>query len=99
MNEEHLGSQFDDFLRDEDLLDEAETVAAKRVFAHRVARAMEERGLSKAAMAREMGTSRSSLDRLLDPSVASVTLLTLEKATRALGMHLRLELVEADGLG
>jgi predicted XRE-type DNA-binding protein len=97
MNEKHLGSDFDDFLREEGLLEEAEAVAAKRVLAYQIAEAMKERHLSKAAMARQMGTSRSSLDRLLDPSVPSVTLLTIEKAARVLGKRVRIEMVEANG--
>jgi len=95
MDERHLGSDFDDFLREEGLLDDAEAVAAKRVLAHQISRAMEEQKLTKSAMARRMGTSRSSLDRLLDPSVPSVTLLTIEKAARVLGKKVRIEMVEA----
>jgi transcriptional regulator with XRE-family HTH domain len=56
---------------------------------------MKEQELSKSAMARRMGTSRSSLDRLLDPEVPSVTLLTLEKAARVLGKRVRIEMVDA----
>jgi len=96
MDEKHVGSDFDEFLREEGLLDDAEAVASKRVLAYQIARAMEQRSLSKAAMARQMGTSRSSLDRLLDPEVPSVTLLTIEKAARALGKRVRIEIVEAD---
>ena len=98
MDERHLGSDFDDFLREEGLLDDAEAVAAKRVLAYQISRAMEEQKLTKSAMARRMGTSRSSLDRLLDPSVPSVTLLTLEKAARVLGKKVRIEMVEAQSL-
>jgi predicted XRE-type DNA-binding protein len=94
MNERHLGSDFDDFLAEEGLLEEAEAVATKRVLAFQIARAMEERNLSKAAMARRMGTSRSSLERLLDPDVPSVTLLTIERAGRVLGKRIRIEMVE-----
>jgi antitoxin HicB len=97
MNERHLGSGFDDFLAEEGLLEEAEAVATKRVLAFQIAQAMEERNLSKAAMARRMGTSRSSLERLLDPDVPSVTLLTIERAARVLGKRVRIEMVE-DGL-
>lgn len=96
MDEKHLGSDFDDFLREEGLLDEAEAVASKRVLAYQISEAMEQRNLTKTAMARQMGTSRSSLDRLLDPSVPSVTLLTIEKAARVLGKRVRIEMVEAD---
>ena len=95
MNPEHLGSDFDDFLREEGLLEHAEAVATKRVLAYQISRAMEEQGLSKAAMARQMGTSRSSLDRLLDPNVPSVTLVTIEKALSVLGKRVRLEVVDA----
>lgn len=94
MDPKHLGSDFDDFLRDEGLLEEAEAVASKRVLAYQIARAMEQRKLTKAAMARQMGTSRSSLDRLLDPQMPSVTLLTIERAARALGKRVRIEMVE-----
>ncbi len=95
MNPKHLGSDFDSFLEEEGLLEEAEAVAAKRVLAFQIAQAMKEQKLTKAAMARRMKTSRSALDRLLDPTVPSVTLLTIERAVRALGRRLRVEMVEA----
>jgi predicted XRE-type DNA-binding protein len=95
MSSKHLGSDFDEFLDEEGLLEEAEAVAAKRVLASQIAQAMKEQKLSKAAMARRMKTSRSAVDRLLDPTVPSVTLLTIERAVRALGRRLRVEMVEA----
>jgi hypothetical protein len=95
INEKHLGSDFDDFLEEEGLLEEVEAVAIKRVLAFQIARAMEERKLTKAAMARQMNTSRSALDRLLDPEVPSVTLLTIERAARVLGKRVRIEMVAA----
>lgn len=94
MDPKHLGSDFDDFLREEGLLEEAEAVASKRVLAYQIAQAMKQRNLTKAAMARQMGTSRSSLDRLLDPQVPSVTLLTIERAARVLRKRVRIELLE-----
>lgn len=96
MNDRHLGSDFDDFLREEGLLEEAEAVAAKRVLAFQIRQAMKEQHLSKAAMARLMETSRSSLDRLLDPEVPSVTLLTIERAARALGKSVQIRMVDAE---
>lgn len=98
MDDKHLGSDFEDFLREEGLLEEARAVASKRVLAYQIVRAMEEKNLTKTAMARRMGTSRSSLDRLLDPEVPSVTLLTIEKAARVLGKRVRIEMVEAEAL-
>ena len=88
----HIGSDFDDYLEETGTLEETRAVAAKRVVAFQIARAMSERSITKADMARMMGTSRSSLDRLLDPAFPSVTLLTLERAARALDLHLRVEL-------
>jgi predicted XRE-type DNA-binding protein len=93
MKNEHLGSDFDSFLEEEGLLEEAETVATKRVLAYQVEKAMKQQQLSKSEMARRMNTSRSALDRLLDPEVRSVTLLTMERAVRALGKELRIEIV------
>ena len=95
MNPKHLGSDFDSFLEEEGLLEEAEAVATKRVLAFQIEQAMKDQKLSKAAMARRMKTSRSALDRLLDPAIPSVTLLTIERAARALGRKLRVEMVEA----
>ena len=89
---QHAGSDFDSFLEEERLLEHAEAVATKRVLAWTIAQTMEERGLSKVEMAKAMRTSRSALDRLLDPEVPSVTLLTIERAARALGKKLSIEL-------
>jgi transcriptional regulator with XRE-family HTH domain len=68
-------------------------VAIKRVLAWQIARAMKKQRLTKAEMARRMATSRSQLDRLLDPAGNSVTLETLARAARAIGRQVRLELV------
>jgi len=88
----HLGSSLNDLLANEGLLEEAEAVAIKRVIAYEVAREMAHRGLSKAAMAQLMETSRSALDRLLDPENTSVTLNTMQRAAHAIGKRLKLSL-------
>ena len=88
----HIGSNFDDFLQEEGLLAEAEAAAVKRVIAHQINEEMEERHISKSALARMMQTSRSSLNRLLDPKNSSVTLLTLESVALALGKKLKVQL-------
>jgi predicted XRE-type DNA-binding protein len=88
----HIGSNFDDFLDQEGVLAEAESIAVKRVIAFQLEELMEEQKLTKSQLARRMKTSRTSLDRLLDPDNASVTLLTLERAAKALGKHIRVEL-------
>lgn len=68
------------------------TVAIKRVIAFQLQQKMADQQLSKTELARRMGTSRSALERLLDPDNASVTLLTLERAAKALGQRIRIEL-------
>lgn len=88
----HVGSDFDEFLESEGLLSEVEAVAVKRVLAHQLTLLMEEKKLTKTAMAQRMHTSRSALDRLLDPSNPAVTLQTMDRAARILGKRLRIEL-------
>lgn len=92
MNPQHLGSSLDDFLVEEGLLPESESVAIKRVLAFQIAALMEQQRLSKAEMARRMHTSRAAVDRLLDPNSVSATLTTLEKAACALGLRLQVSL-------
>ncbi len=93
MIETHMGSNFDDFLIEEGILAEVETTAIKRVLAFQIAQLMEEKNLSKTEMAKRMNTSRTALDRLLDPQNESATLQTLERAALALGKRLYIELV------
>ena len=92
MGKKNLGTSFDDFLEQEGLLEEATAVAVKRYVAFELCRKMSEQNLSKTDMARLMETSRSALDRLLDPENPSVTLQTLQNAARALGGRLKVEL-------
>lgn len=93
MKKENIGSSFDDWLQAEGIYEETTTSAIKRVLARQLDAAMREEGVSKSEMARRMETSRSALNRLLDPTHGSVTLGTLQKAAAALGRELRLELV------
>ncbi len=92
MNKKHLGSNFDDFLREEKLLGAVEAVAVKRVIAYQIAQEMKRRNLTKTQMAGRMRTSRAALERLLDPTNPSVSLVTLERAALALEMRLKVEL-------
>jgi DNA-binding Xre family transcriptional regulator len=92
MKKPHVGSDFDQFLAEEGLLGEVEATAVKRVIAFQLTQFMEENELSKTAMAKRMQTSRSALDRLLNPANPSVTLQTMDRAARALGKKLRIEL-------
>ena len=92
MKQQHLGGDFDDFLRDEHALDDAEATAAKRVIAFQIAQEMKRARLTKSEMAHRMKTSRPAVDRLLDPQNRSVTLSTLERAASAVGKKLTIEL-------
>ena len=92
----HAGSTFDSFLAEEGLLKEVEAIAVKRVLAWQFAEAIREQGTSKTALARSMKTSRSQLDRLLDPSNVAVSLETVPRAARALGMRMGLRIVAAE---
>ena len=90
-----IGSNFDDFLSDEGLLEETTALALKRVIAWQLDEARKARGLSKKAMAERMNTSRSQLDRILNADDASLTLETLSRASRAVGCRVSVELAAA----
>jgi len=92
MKNKHIGSDFDDFLREEGLLEDAEAAATKRVIAFQIAQEMKRCNLTKSEMASRMKTSRPAVERLLDPTNPSVTLSTLERAASAVGKKLKVEL-------
>jgi antitoxin HicB len=87
----HLGSSFDDLLREEGTLEAAELAAIKMVIADQVAKAMKKKKLSQTEMAKRLGTSRAAFMRLLNPQNFSVTLLTLYRAAAVLGKDLEIK--------
>jgi len=93
-NHSHSGSSFDSFLEEQGIREEVEAVAVKRVLAWQLAQAMKKQQKTKQAMARELRTSRSQLDRLLDPQNTAVTLETVTRAAHALGKKLVVRVVE-----
>lgn len=92
---DHSGSSFDDFLRDEGLLEEAEASALQRVIAWQLGEAMRLQGVTRDVMAERMGASRLHLDSLLDPDSRDVPLATLTQAARMIGKRLRIDVVDA----
>jgi len=94
MNPSTVGSDLDDLLRQDGIFEEVTAVAVKRVIALQIERAMVAGNVSRSEMARRMGTSRSTVDRLLDPANPSVTLHTLERAASAVGRRLDVRLEE-----
>jgi hypothetical protein len=92
INEPFLGGDFDELLRKEGSIDEAESVAAKRVIVFQIAVEMKSSTITKTELARRMNTSRPVVDRPLDPSSQSVTLSTLGRAASAVGRALKIQL-------
>ncbi len=83
---------FDEFLATQGMLESCEDHAIKEIIAAQLMEAMQTQGITKTVMAERMKTSRRQLDRLLDPTTASVTLDTLRRAAAAVGRTLRVEL-------
>ena len=86
------GQSFDDFLKEQGTYEETTELAVKRVLAFQLAAAMKDQGISKVEMAKRLETSRSQLDRLLDPDHTGVSLGILARAAKAVGRGIRLEL-------
>jgi hypothetical protein len=92
MSKKHMGSSIDDFLKEEGIFEEAQAEAVKEVVAWQLAEAMKKERISKAKMARLLKTSRTQIDRLLDPR-NDVTLSSLQRAAAMVGRRVRIELV------
>ena len=87
----HIGSELDDFLAEEGLLEEVSALAIKRVVAWQLRAAMKEQKLTKKAMAERTHTSRAALDRVLDENDPGMTLATLARAARVLGKRVEIK--------
>ena len=93
MKNPHVGNTFDSFLEENGIQDEVEDLAQKRVIAWQLEQALNLIGIPKTELAQRMGTSRTQLERVFDPTNNKVQLDTLQRAARALGRTLKLELV------
>ena len=89
-----IGSSFESFLEEDELLDAVDEAAIKQVIAFQVEQGMSQQGLTKTALAEAMRTSRTQVNRLLDPLNTSVSMHTLYRAATVLGKTLRIELVD-----
>jgi predicted XRE-type DNA-binding protein len=92
MSKKHLGSSIDDFLKEEGIFEEAQTQAIKEVVAWQLAQAMKKKKISKSQMAALLKTSRTQVDRLLDPK-NDITLSSLQRAAAMVGRRVIVELV------
>jgi hypothetical protein len=92
MSKKHMGSSIDDFLREEGIFEEVQAQAIKEVVAWQLAEAMKKKRISKARMAVLLKTSRTQVDRLLDPK-NDITLSSLQRAAAMVGRRVVIELV------
>lgn len=92
MSKKHMGSSIDDFLKEESIFEEAQAQAVKEVVAWQLGQAMKKRKISKARMAALLKTSRTQIDRLLDPK-NDITLSSLQRAAAMVGRRVVIDLV------
>jgi antitoxin HicB len=92
MSKKHHGSSLDAFLKEEGIFEETQALAVKEVIVWQLTEAMEERAITKTKLAALLKTSRSQVDRLLDPT-RDVTLTTLQRAAALVGRKVQIELV------
>ena len=87
----HTGSNFDDFLEEEGILEDVSVKAHKRLLVLQLTDIMQENNITKTSLAKKLQTSRSQLDRILDPNNSSNTLDVLERVAYAVGKKLHIE--------
>jgi antitoxin HicB len=92
VSKKHIGSSLDDFLKGEGIYEEAQAKAIKEVVAWQLAEAMKKKKISKVRMAALLKTSRTQVDRLLDPK-NDITLSSLQRAAAIVGRRVSIELV------
>jgi antitoxin HicB len=92
MSKKHMGSSIDDFLKDEGIFEETQVQAVKEVVAWQLAEAMKKKKISKNKMAALLKTSRTQVDRLLDPK-NDITLSSLQRAAAMVGRRVSIKLV------
>lgn len=87
----YIGSNLDDFLKEEGILEHCEEVGSKYAFTMQLKDEMQKQEVSKEELANRMHTSRSAVDRILDPNKPS-TLRSFYRAAMAVGRPLRISL-------
>ena len=92
MSKKHMGSSIDGFLKEERIFEEAQAQAVKEVVAWQLAKAMKREKISKNKMATLLKTSRTQVDRLLDPR-NDIMLSSLQRAAQMVGRRVTIQLV------
>ena len=90
---QNMNSDFDEFLVDDGIYEDVNDIAIKRVIAYQLEEEMKAQNITKTKMAELMNTSRAVVNRLLNPDNSSLTLHTLESATKALGKRLKISII------
>ena len=93
MNNNAIGGTFESFLEEEDIKQEVESIAVKKIIAIQIQEILKETRMTKTELADKLETSRAAVNRLLDPYNDSITLHTLKRAASLLGRNLKMELV------
>jgi plasmid maintenance system antidote protein VapI len=93
MSNKHIGSSFEDFLKAEGIEDEVTGNAVKKLLSYQLLEKLEKDNMTKSELAARLSTSRSAVNRILDPNNESITLTTLQKVAEVLGKKLKIELV------
>ena len=93
MNNKAIGGTFESFLEEEDIKQEVESIAVKKIIAIQIQEILKETRMTKTELADKLETSRAAVNRLLDPYNDSITLHTLKRAASLLGRNLKMELV------
>ena len=89
---QHTGSNFDNFLEEEGILEEVSARAHKRVLALQLTDIMTEKNITKTSLSKKMKTSRSQIERILDPENTSITIEVLERVAHAVGKTLHIKI-------
>jgi len=92
MSKKHIGSSLSSFLDEMNIREETELLAIKKTLSHQLHQAMKRRNVSQSRLAKEMRTSRTVINRMLDPSDTGVTLATLTRASQVLGLRVQIRL-------
>ena len=93
MSKKHMGSSIDDFLKEEGIFEEAQAQAVKEVVAWQLAEAMKKKKISKNKLAALLKTSRTQVNRILDPK-NDITLGSLQRAAAMVGRRVTIDLVK-----
>lgn len=89
----HWGSTLDDWLKDEGWYEEVKGLVEKELIAKQLQAAMKKKRITKKRMAELMKTSRTQVDKLLNPKDGNVTIATLQKAATVVGKRFEYKLV------